>query len=98
FFENLADIVEALVEKILFVVVNHPLGEDGAAAADDAGDALGDHRHVLDQDAGVNGHVVDALRGLLFDDFEHHFGVQIFDAFHAGDGLVNGNGTDGDGR
>ena len=69
--ENLDDVVEVFVEEILFVVVGHPLGEDGAAAADDAGDALGDQRQILDQHAGVDRHVVDALRGLLFDDFEH---------------------------
>jgi hypothetical protein len=38
--ENLADVFEAFVEKILFVVVRHPLGQDRAASADDAGDAF----------------------------------------------------------
>ena len=28
-------------------------------------------RNVLHQHAGVDGHVIDALLGLLFDDFEH---------------------------
>ena len=46
----------------------------------------------------MDGHVVDALLGLLFDHFEHHADVQIFGAAHAGDGLVNGHGADGDGR
>jgi hypothetical protein len=52
------------------------LREDGAAAADDSGDALGNHRQILDQHAGVDGHVVDALRGLLFDDFEHDLALR----------------------
>ena len=53
------------------MVVRHPLGQDRAAAADDAGDALRNHGHILNEHAGVDGHVVDALLGLLFDDFEH---------------------------
>ena len=60
-----------LVEEILFVVVGHPLRQNGASAADDPGDALGHHRQVLHQQAGMDGHVVHALRGLLFDDFQH---------------------------
>ena len=93
--ENLDDIVEALVEEVLLVVVGHPLRENCAAAADDAGDALRDQRQVLDQHAGVDGHVIDALRGLLFDDFEHHFRIEIFDALDAGDGFIDRHGADG---
>ena len=48
----------------------HPLRHDRAAAADDAGDALGNHRKVLDQHAGVDGEVVDALLRLLLDHVE----------------------------
>src|SRR5450432_2437146 len=96
--ENLDDVVEVFVEEILFVVVGHPLGEDGTAAADDAGDALGNQREILNQDAGVDGHVVHALLGLLFNDFEHDGGVQVFDALDAGNRLINRHGTDGHGR
>ncbi len=38
--EDLADVFEVLVEEVLLVILHHPLGEDRAAAADDAGDAL----------------------------------------------------------
>ena len=69
--ENLADFVEPLVEEILLFVMLHPMGHQGAAAADNAGDAFADERHVLAQYAGVDGHIVHALFGLLFDDFEH---------------------------
>ncbi len=48
----------------------------------------------MDQHAGVNRHVIDALRGLLFDHFEHHIGVQIFHAFHPRDCFVNRHGAD----
>ncbi len=36
-----------------------------AAAADDAGDALGGHRDIGQAHAGVDGEIVDALLGLL---------------------------------
>ena len=42
-----------------------PLGQDRAAARDDAGHALGGHRDVAQQHAGVDGEVVHALLGLL---------------------------------
>ena len=37
-------------------------------------------RDVLDEHAGVDRHVVDALLGLLLDDFEHDLDGQILDA------------------
>ncbi len=77
---ELGDAVEVFVEEVLLVVRGHPLGEDGAAAADDPGDALRDQRHVLNQHAGVDGEVVDALLRLLFDDLEVDIDVEVFDA------------------
>ena len=97
FFDDFADVVEALVQEILFVVVGHPLGEDRAAAADDSGDALGDHRQILNEHPGMDGHVVDALLGLLFDYFEHDGGVEVFDALDARDGFIDRHGADGNG-
>ena len=61
FLQNLHDLVKVVVEEILLVVVRHPLRKDGAPAADDTGDALGDKREVLNQNAGVDRHVVNAL-------------------------------------
>ena len=55
-------------------------------------------RQILDQHAGVDGHVIHALLGLLFDDFEHDIGVQIFNPLHPRDGFVNRHGADGHGR
>jgi hypothetical protein len=49
----------------------------------------------LAQHAGVNGHVVDALLGLLLDHFKHHVDVQVFGPAHSGDRLINGHGADG---
>ena len=92
--EDLADVVEVLVEQILLVVLHHPFGQNRAAAADDAGDALGGQRHVLHQHAGVDGHVIDALLGLLLDHFEHHFRCQILHAAHAAERFIDRHGAD----
>jgi hypothetical protein len=62
---DLADLLEAGVEEALLVVGEAPFGHDRAAAADDAGDALGGHRDVGEAHAGVDGEIVDALLGLL---------------------------------
>ena len=51
-----------------------------AAAADDAGDAPGGHRDVLHQRTGVDGHVIDALLGLLLNDFQQHLPAEVFHA------------------
>ena len=80
------------------MVIGHPLRENGTAAAHDSGDAFGNHGQVLDKHAGVDGHIVHTLGGLLFDDFQHDVGVEIFNALHAGDCFVNGHGTDRDRR
>jgi hypothetical protein len=48
---DLADLLEAGVEEALLVVGEAPFGHDRAAAADDAGDALGGHRDVGEADA-----------------------------------------------
>ena len=58
----------------------HPLRQKRAAAADDAGDALAHQRKCSRKHAGVDGHVIDALLGLLFDHFEHDLDGQIFRA------------------
>ena len=55
----------------------------GAAAADDTGDALADQRNVLAQYTGVDGHVIDTLLGLLFDHFEHEIEGEVFRAAYS---------------
>ena len=52
--EDIADVVEPLVQRVLLVVVEHPLGHEGAAAGDDAGEPAGGQREVLQEDAGVD--------------------------------------------
>src|SRR4029077_755525 len=68
------------------------------AAADDAGDALGNQRQVLNEHAGVDGHVVHTLGRLLFDYFEHDFRIQVFDTLYAGNGFIDRNRSDRDRR
>jgi uncharacterized protein (UPF0261 family) len=98
FFENFAEVVEVFVEEIFFLVRVHPVRQQRAAAADDAGDAIASQRDKLAQHAGVDRHVVDALLGLLFDDFEHQAGGQILGALHSRERFVNRHGADGHGR
>src|SRR5690348_4638479 len=93
--ENFANFVEVLVQKIFPLVMAHPDGEQRAAAADDSGDTVAHHGKKFPQHAGVNGHVVHALLGLLFDDFEHQLDGQIFGAAHARERFVNWNGANG---
>ncbi len=66
--EDLADIIKTAEQGILAVVVEHPLGQDAAAAANDAGDAALHLGQVLDQQTGVDGLVVDPLLAMLLDD------------------------------
>ena len=91
--ENLADLIKMFVQEILLVVLDHPFGQDRSAAAHDAGDALGSKRNVLHQHAGVNGHVIHALLGLLLDHFQHHVDVQIFYAAHSAERFVDRHGA-----
>ena len=71
------------------MVLHHPLGENRAAAADDSRDALGGQRNVLDQHARVDGHVIHALLGLLFDHLQHHPDVEVFHAAHARQSFID---------
>ena len=96
--EDLADVLETFVQHVLLVILDHPLGQDGSAAAHDSGDALRGHRDVLDEHAGMDGHVVDALLGLLLDDFEHDFAGEVLDPADAAERFVDRDGADGDGR
>ena len=63
--EDLAQLVEVRVEEVFLVVGQAPAGHDGAAAGHDAGDPVRRERHVPQQHAGVDGHVVHTLFALL---------------------------------
>ncbi len=87
-----------LVQKILFVMVGHPLRQNRSAAADDSRDALGHHRNILHQQSRMNCEVVDALLGLLFDYFQVDVDVQVFELLHAIQRLINRHRPDRHGR
>jgi len=94
--EDLADVVEAGVERVLLVVVEHPLGQDAAAAAHDAREATLHLGQVLDQQAGVDGLVVDPLLAVLLDDVQEVVFAELLDrAMHALEGLIHRHGADG---
>ena len=89
---DLADVGEVLVEEALAVVGEAPLGHDGAAPGDDAGDAVGGQGHVLEANAGVDGEVVDALLGLLDERVAEDLPSEVFGlAVDLFQGLVDGH-------
>ena len=97
--ENLEHVVEALVERVLAAVLHHPHRVQRAAAADDPGDAAVDERQVLEEDAGVERHVVHALPRLVLDDGEEVVGGHVGDVADAvGDDLVDRHRADRDRR
>ena len=93
---DLADLAEMLVEEVLLVVGEAPLGHDAAAARNDAGEALGGHGHETQQDAGVDGEVVHPLLGLLQQGVAEQLPGEVFgDAVGLLQRLIDGHGTDG---
>ena len=76
-----------------------PFRHDGAAAADDAGHAARGQGDEAEQDAGVDGEVIDALLGLLDEGVAEDFPGEVFGAaVHFLERLVDGDGADGHGR
>ena len=98
FAQDVEHVVVALVERILLAMVHHPHGVQRAAAAHDARDAPVDERQVLEQDAGVDGHVVHALLRLMLDDVEQQVGGEVGRFLHLLDRLVDRHGADRHGR
>ena len=76
---DVADVLPQRVHEVLLVVVEHPLGEQAAAAADDADEAPADERQVLAEHAGVDREVVDALLRLVLERLEDEALVEVFD-------------------
>ena len=97
--EDLADVIKSGVKRILTVVIEHPLSQDPAATADDAGDASLHLGQVLNQQTRVDGLVINALLAVLLDDVEKIVLIQLFNrTMDALQRLVHGNRADGHGR
>ena len=93
--EDLADVIEARVEGVLLVVIQHPLGQDAAATADDPGDTALHLGQVLDQQSSVDGLVINALLAVLLNDVEEIVLRQLFDgAVDTLQGLIHRDGAD----
>ena len=96
---DVAQVVEVGVERVGLAVGHHPFGDQAAAAADDAGDAAHGEMQMLEHDAAVDGHVVDALLGLMLDHVEEVLRLHFLDvAAELFEHLINRHGADGDGR
>ena len=96
---DFADVIPMCVEETLGVMREAPLGHDRSAPADDAGEALGCHRHEAQQHAGVNGEIVDTLLGLLDECVAVNLPSQVFGfAVHFLECLINRHSADRDGR
>ena len=76
--EDFANIVEACVERVLTMVVKHPLGQYPTAAADDPGDAPLHLGQMLNQQTSMDGLVINALLAVLLDDVEIVL-IELFD-------------------
>ena len=90
---DLAQLVEVGIERVFEAVGRHPLGHQRPAAADNAGQPLLGKRHVLSQQRAVDGHVVDALPGLLLDDVQEVPRLHVEDVVELLDHLVDRHGA-----
>ena len=96
---DVADVIPMGVEEAFLVMGEAPLGHDAAAAADDAGHAGGGHGDEAQQNAGVDGEVIDALLGLLDEGVAEEFPGEVLGfAVHFFECLIDGHGADGHGR
>ena len=89
-----ANTFPTFVHHILFVVNQHPLGQQTSTATDNANQTILDQRQVLLQNAGVNGEVIHALFGLVLQRFQNHGLVQII-KFAPNNHGINRNGSNG---
>ncbi len=96
--EDLAQLVEILVEERLLVVRQAPARHDRPATGHDARDALGGEGDIAEEDAGVDRHIVHALLGLLdhgvAEDLPRQLVRLAIDLFQS---LVDRHGPDRDG-
>ncbi len=93
---DVAKVVEPGVERVFFLVGEHPLGDQGAPSRDDPGHPVGGQGDVVAEDPGVEGHVVDPLLGLVLDHVEQPLLAQVLDLLDLLDRLVHRDRADRD--
>ncbi len=93
--QDVEDIIVMLVQRILFAMVHHPHRVQRAAAADDPRDASVDEREMLQQNSGVQRHVIDALPSLMLDDFEEVVDRELLELLAHEHRLVDRHRADG---
>ncbi|MPN49830.1 hypothetical protein SDC9_197453 [bioreactor metagenome] len=92
---DLADVLEVGVKEAFLVMRQAPLGHDRAAAADDAGHAIGRERNVAQQYPCVDGEIVHALFGLFDQGVAEDLPGQVLGfAVDLLQRLVDGHGAD----
>src|SRR6266513_2776833 len=87
--ENLADLLDVLVQEVLPLVVLHPVRHQRPAAAHNPGNPLAHQRDMLAQHTRVNRHVIHTLLGLLLDHFQHQPDGQVFRPPDPGDRFIH---------
>mmetsp|Transcript_19197 Transcript_19197/g.27998 ORF Transcript_19197/g.27998 Transcript_19197/m.27998 type:complete len:333 (-) Transcript_19197:631-1629(-) len=96
---DVEDFVPMLVGKVFLVVEDVPLGMDGSTTGDDTSLTIDGHRYVTEKESGVDGKVVHSLLRLLNESLSEDLPIQVFgDSIDLLKSLVNGNGSNGDGR
>ena len=86
------------VEEVLLVVGQAPLGQDGTAAGDDAGQPVRGERDIAQQDPGMDGEVVHPLLGLFDQGVAEDFPGELFGAaVDLLQGLIDRHRADGHG-
>ena len=93
---DLQDLVPVDVERVLGAVRHHPVGHERPAPADDARDAVAGQRQVLQEDTGVERHVVHPLLRLVLHHVDEIVVLHLLDGFQPGHDLIDGDRADGD--
>ena len=91
-----------LVEGIFLTIINHPFDQEGPAPADHSQEPMIESQsfHRIPRNPTVNGHEIDTLLCLGFDNLKEILGSHLGQSLPLSDrfdsGLINGNGSQRD--